>query len=995
MDCIANGCGGYRPCKTKQVQLDVTDAILHFIGDGSALSHLNASNVDFGTLSTTVFPASGVTAGTYGSSSNVSQVTVDQYGRVTAAANIAVVSSQWTGVPGSTIYYTDGVSIGTSADATSNLQVIGNVYVSNALSTTNVFATRYYGDGGLLSNIASQWTGTKGSPIYYVPNVSVGSSVDATANLQVTGNVYVSNTVTVPNVHVTDTFDVLGSMTANAANATFFFDTFTIPYINTQVLNVSSSTTLTGNLVAETANIATLNVGYLTVNSAVVYGATTLNVYGVSNLSTVTANTLSMSGDVFIGNVAITGAVQTTTGPMSRLTFDNTANTSIYPNKIVLYANTASSQYCGFGVTNLGPTGGASIAYGARQNHIFNTGSTLNTEIMRIGVLGTVGIGTASATAKLHVGTSLTQNVQVLVEASNVAIATTGGGRVGFGTSVPTANLHVIGNVYASNAVTTTNVFANTSTLTGTTGQTTLNVTGNLYASNAVTTTNVFANTSTLTGTTGQTTLNVTGNLYVSNALTTTNVFANTSTLTGTTGQTTLNVTGNVYASNAVTTTNLYTAGFTSNATNTIFNFDTLTIPFINSTTLNVASTSNLDTVTLTGEPGLTTVFASGNVYASNALTTTNVFANTSTLTGTTGQTTLNITGNLYVSNALTTTNVFATTVSAANPIPFRNRIINGGMTVWQRNVASISTTASFYSTTDRWCGALGTSGLILSQWPGPTENLQFPYSLQVTTSTATTGTPLVEQRIEYLNIPDFLNGTPVTVSFWAGQPYGTLMPLTVGLYYATAVNNFGTQTLAVAATKNTPTLTAANAYYSLSFTLTTGLAATNGLSLRFTTGAASAVGSTILLTGVQVEKGAAATPFEIRPYATELALAQRYYYQLTSPTAAVIGAAQVYSIFGTATGITTTAFWVPIQFPVPMRTPNYTFSNSAVTNFQLLPTGTTTITSVGVQTDSYTPVSATLNFVGTNIVAGSSYIFRTNNLTGSTTAFFGFSCEL
>jgi hypothetical protein len=1148
MDCIANGCGGYRPCKTKQVQLDVTDAILHFIGDGSALSHLNASNVDFGTLSTTVFPASGVTAGTYGSSSNISQVTVDQYGRVTAATNVASVSSQWTGVPGSTIYYIDGVSIGTSADATSNLQVVGNVYVSNALSTTNVYASRYYGDGGLLSNIASQWTGTKGSPIYYVPNVSIGSSDDATSNLQVTGNVYVSNTVTVPNVHVTDTIDVTGALTANAANATFFFDTFTIPYINTQVLNVSSSTTLTGNLVAETANIATLNVGYLTVNSAVVYGATTLNVYGVSNLSTVTANTLSMSGDVFIGNVAITGAVQTTTGPMSRLTFDNTANTSIYPNKIVLYANTASSQYCGFGVTNLGPTGGASIAYGARQNHIFNTGTTLNTEIMRIAVGGTVGIGTATAAAKLHVGTStLTQNVQVRVDASNVAIATSGGGLVGINTLTPSANLHVLGNTYVSNALTTTNVFAvtanvgtlnvwqvsNLSTLTLTDTLTTNNVyamndvvvgpspftlqanlhveRGDVFIGNsAVTGTNftttgpvnrlIFdnsANTSVVpnkivlysnaasgvyggisianpdttlemgyrsraahifytgTGATAEvmrivssgqviigstsgnaklyvaglpsntnnthfrvdssniaivtsggglvgintiaptSNLHVLGNTYVSNAVTTTNVFANTETLTGTTGATTLNVTGNLYASNAVTTTNLYTAGITSSATNTFFNFDTLTIPFVSCTTLNVASTSNLDTVTLTGEPGLTTVFASGNAYVSNALTTTNVFANTSTLTGTTGATTLNVTGNLYVSNAVTTTNVFATTVSTTNPIPFRNRIINGGMTVWQRNVASISTTASLYTTADRWCGALGTSGLILSQWPGPTENLQFPYSLQVTTSTTTTGVPLIEQRIENQNIPDFLNGTPVTVSFWVGQSYGTLMPLTVGLYYATAVNNFGTQTLAVAATKNTPTLTAANAYYSLSFTLTTALAATNGLSLRFTTGGASAIGSTFFLTGVQLEKGAVATPFEVRPYSSELALCQRYYYQLTSPTAAVQGSAQVYAIFGTATGITTQAFWLPLQFPVPMRTPNYTFSNSAVTNFQLLPTGTTTITSVGVQTDSYTSVGATLNFVGTNITAGGSYIFRTNNLSGSTTAFFGFSCEL
>lgn len=565
---------------------------------------------------------------------------------------------------------------------------------------------------------------------------------------------------------------------------------------------------------------------------------------------------------------------------------------------------------------------------------------------------------------------------------------------------VPGSNLYVTGNVYITNVLTATNVFASTINVTGSVTCSTLygpiagantgafsNVfasavygpiaganTGafsNLYSANAVTTTNVFASTINVTGSVTSSTFygSVAGantgafsNLYSANAVTTTNLFAVTETLTGAAGQTTLGVTGNVYVSNSLTTTNLTCAGFTSNVSNTVFNFDTLTIPFVSCTTLNVATTSNLQVATLTGSAG---------------------------------QTSLGVTGNVYVSNSLTTTNVFATTVNTINPIPYRNRLINGAMTVWQRNVASISTTASQYTTADRWCGALGTSGLILSQWPGPTEAPQFPYSLQVITSTTTSGTPLVEQRIENLNIPDFLNGTPVTVSFYAGQTYGTLMPLTVGLYYATAVNNFGTQTLAVTATQNTPTLTASNVYYTLSFTLNTSLGATNGLAVRFTTGASSALGSTFLLTGVQVEKGAVPTPFEFRPYAIDLALAQRYYYQLTSPTTAQQGSSAVYSIFGTATGITTTAFWLPIQFPVPMRNPNYSVSNSAITNFQLLPTGTTTITAVGVQSDSYTTLGATLNFVGTNIVPTASYIFRTNNLTGSNVAYFGFSCEL
>jgi hypothetical protein len=800
--------------------LNVTDAIIHFIGDGSALSHLNASNVDFGTLSTSVFPASGVTAGTYGSSSNVSQVTIDQYGRVTAAANIAVVSSQWTGLPGSSIYYIPGVSIGSSNNATANLQVTGNVYVSNSVTTTNVYATNYYGDGGLLSNVASQWSGTKGFPIYYIQGVSVGSSVSATANLQVTGNVYVSNAVTVPNVHVTDTIDVTGALTANAANATFFFDTFTIPYINTQYLNVSANTTLTGNLVVATANIATLNVGYLTVNSAVVYGATTLNVYGVSNLTNVTASNLYVSNAVTTTNIfAVT---ETLTGTSGKTTLNITGN--LYASNAVTTTN-VWAQYAyisglsGSNVFLFSNVSGGSNVFGMDSNAVVVIGIPPSSN-------ANYGSGyTRIAKSRLIINSNGTTTYPIslsLLGGYNTGIDFGGGGQgcvqivqsslgggsgaLGFnfnnsngadgniiermrmsynGLSIltgatPTATLDILGNTYISNALTTTNVFAATETLTGTTGATTLNVTGNVYSSNAMTTTNVFAITATVPGFTSQFTVNGGGtvtfsaagyllwsgrvmvipawrnaayaaagyweincptsgtiifnggtvtctaagipllgwyalyyrvvpgtgstsvqanflirdytdttyspdsnwillavrngdsselkwmpgnttipvggtfytpsasydkvqiagtvvvdstrsssflNVFSSNSITTTNVFANTSTLTGTTGVTTLNVTGNLYASNAVTTTNLYTAGITSNAVSTVFNFDTLTIPFVSCTTLNVASTSNLDTVTLTGEPGLTTLFASGNIYASNAVTTTNVFA--------------------------------------------------------------------------------------------------------------------------------------------------------------------------------------------------------------------------------------------------------------------------------------------------------------------------------------------------------------------------------
>jgi Ca2+-binding RTX toxin-like protein len=116
-----------------------------------------------------------------------------------------------TGVNGNLIYLeSSGV-----AGSTTNVFYTGdgNLYVSNTVTTTNVIATTYYGDGGLLSNItgggggSSQWTGTAGSPIYYVPNVGIGSSTTSGTNLYVTGNIYASNSITTSNITIANSID--------------------------------------------------------------------------------------------------------------------------------------------------------------------------------------------------------------------------------------------------------------------------------------------------------------------------------------------------------------------------------------------------------------------------------------------------------------------------------------------------------------------------------------------------------------------------------------------------------------------------------------------------------------------------------------------------------------------------------------------------------------------------------------------------------------------
>ena len=707
-DSIANG-GGCRPCK--QVQLNVTDAILHFVGDGSALSHLNASNVDFGTLRTSVFPVSGVTAGTYGSSSNVSQVTVDQYGRVLFADNVAITSSQWTGQPGSTIYYIPGVSIGSSNDATANLQVTGNVYVSNAITTTNVFATRYYGDGGLLSNIS---TFTQPLANLVVSNAVTTTNVftnNVTAtgiqtiagltgltSLNVSGNVFVSNAVTttnvfatryygdggqlsnisssaitqpfanlvvsnsvtttnvfatgtsnLTNVNVQDTFNVNGSMTANAANATFFFDTFTIPYINTQDLNVSSVMNFTGPL-ATLANLyvpGNANIEYLSVSNLAVTG----NLY-------ITATNVQTTNALTINNSGTMTALKVTQN-----------ETSIHTHNVAEFWDAT-------------------------------------TLAMVIDPEGNVGIHTTSSP-----GYALTvtgpANFETLYIRGNDGLTT----------------LNVNGNVYVSNAVTTTNVFATRyygdgGLLSNISSSAITQPFANLVVSNAVTTTNVFTNNVTATGIqtiaglTGLTSLNVTGNVFVSNAVTTTNLFTTTANV-GTlnvwqvSNLSTLSLTNNLYSSNAVTTTNLFTAGITSNVTATTFNYDTITVPFVSCTTINVSSTSNLQIATITGTIGQTSLNVTGNIYASNAITATNVFAS----------------GNISAGGQVTSAG--RTGVGVCGPVVFRQGAAGAN---WNTPAANTSTVAVTSGAVQIQCGA--------NVMTGTTQFIPFPVSY--------TGNPIV-----------------------------------------------------------------------------------------------------------------------------------------------------------------------------------------------------------------------------------------------------------
>ena len=155
-----------------------------------------------------------VRPGTYGDANDVAQITVDKCGRITKILNVAI------------------------SGGGGFIQPLPNLVVSNSVTTTNVFATRYYGDGGLLSNIASSGFTQP------LPNLVVSNSVTTT-------NVFASN------MYVANTFQVDNTFFANTTTVDMNFNTLTITYINTSNIVVSNliaaagNINVTGNVVAE------------------------------------------------------------------------------------------------------------------------------------------------------------------------------------------------------------------------------------------------------------------------------------------------------------------------------------------------------------------------------------------------------------------------------------------------------------------------------------------------------------------------------------------------------------------------------------------------------------------------------------------------------------------------------------------------------------------------------------------------------------------------
>ena len=352
---------------------------------------------------------------------------------------------------------------------------------------------------------------------------------------------------------------------------------------------------------------------------------------------------------------------------------------------------------------------------------------------------------------------------------------TVSGGMFIAGTAtVGSVTLGVTGNIYVSNAITTTNISAATAVFTGP-----IRVDSNIYSSNAVTTKNVFLRgrivLNTETGPAeGKTTVQSTDNILISNSILTTNVWTSVIKTTGRVtadgqpGATTMFLSGNSYVSNSVTTNNVFslgnvfvagnvtTSGQAQVMSSNLYVSNTVTTGNVfvgkNVTTGNLFSSGNI--VTLNAFT-TTNIFASNviaigyvsaqnlvstNVSVSNAITTTNVWTtnviSTGDLTfaGLTGKTTIDVTGNAYVSNAITTTNVWTSNIYASGKLSFAG--LPNLTTLYSSSNISVSNTIL---TTNVWTANLVSTGdLIIRGDPTVSAGIT---TLQVTGNTMVTHT--------------------------------------------------------------------------------------------------------------------------------------------------------------------------------------------------------------------------------------------------------------
>ena len=349
----------------------------------------------------------------------------------------------------------------------------------------------------------------------------------------------------------------------------------------------------------------------------------------------------------------------------------------------------------------------------------------------------------------------------------------------------------------------------------------------------------------------------------------------------------------------------------------------------------------------------------------------------------------------------------------------FRNRIINGAMVIDQRNAGASVTANDGTFSVDRWTFSMSQSSKATAQQNAGsvTPPAGFSNYLGITSSSAyTVGASewfSLIQNIEGFNFADLgwgtANAKTVTLSFWVRSSL-------TGTFGGVLINSAANRTYPF-----TYSIASANTWTSVSVTIPgdtsgTWIGSTNGLGLRvwFNLGAGASAsgtagawagtiyrapsstvqvvatnGATFYITGVQLEVGSVATPFERRPYGTELALCQRYYQKIFPQATNIFLASGFVSVSGTGTRYV-------LNLPVQMRIAPTALEQSGTANHYTVNSVDSNFVCTSVPTFANASQNAVgfLFTVGSGLTLGYGAIARTDATNGAS-AYLAWSAEL
>ena len=346
-----------------------------------------------------------------------------------------------------------------------------------------------------------------------------------------------------------------------------------------------------------------------------------------------------------------------------------------------------------------------------------------------------------------------------------------------------------------------------------------------------------------------------------------------------------------------------------------------------------------------------------------------------------------------------------SSTLATQNSLGVRNLIINGDMRIAQRGTSATGITGTGYYAVDRYKLSLVSQGTwTVSQDTDVPLGQGFANSLKINCTTADASPAsgdiiFFQQVMEGQNLQMLKKGTSdaesLTVSFWVKSAKTGTYVCEVNdtdndraisqSYTISSANTWEKKVLSFAG-DTTGTLTndnnsslRVNWFLGAGNDFTSGTLATSWSSRTLTNIAvgqvnlADSTSNYINITGVQLEVGTEATPFEHRPYDMELARCQRYFSRLGSGAWGLI-----YSGLNADVGV---------QFPITMRS---TPSVSHLANYQitLIATAEYTVTNTIINPSVSNSVNGIfVRLTSTGMSSGNCCISTANNI--------GFSAEL